>query len=273
MTLKGNRWGIQAWRRRHDAAYGGAGAEWSPADPLPVSGLLPEHWYRSDQGLWQDAGVTPAVLDGDVVGRWEDISANADHVNQANAGNKPTLQSGAADLLGGHPVVRFDGINDYLQGAFTTGGAMAQPNTMFAVAKLDAIAVNDDADHYILMGDDIGNRDALLADNNTAPDTWIIYADTKLVGSASDSNWNIWSALFNGVVSQFWHNGISEAGSGNAGAESIDGLTVGAYFTGAAPWDGDVIEIILYDANLSNADKNTIGNYLATRYALAYTDI
>jgi len=252
---------------------GPVGALWTPALPLPVSGLLPEHWYRSDQGLWQDAGVTPAVNDGDVVGRWEDISTNADHVNQANAGNKPTLQNGAGDLLNGHPVVRFDGIDDYLQGTFTTGGNMLQPNTMILVAALDAAAVNDGVNHKITDGIALDSRAVTGQTATPNPDAWYIYSGAALNGNASDSNWHIWTALYAGVTSQLWINGISNAGPANAGVHTLTGLTVGTAYDGANPWDGDITEVILYNANLSDADKNTVGQYLATRYSLTYTDI
>ena len=86
------------------------------------------------------------------------------------------------------------------------------------------------------------------------------------------SDWNIWTILYNGASCQFWHNGVSEV-SGNAGANGIDGVTIGADIAGSDCWDGDIVEIIHYDADLSDADKNQVGNYLATRYGLTYTSI
>jgi hypothetical protein len=35
----------------------------------------------------------------------------------------------------------------------------------------------------------------------------------------------------------------------------------------------DMVELIAYDANLSDADKNQVGQYLATRYGLSWTSI
>ena len=248
---------------------------WSPALPTTDGGLLPEHWYRSDGPLWQDAGITPAVLDGAMVGRWEDITANADHVNQAGVAPRPTLQNGAGDLLNGCPVVRFDGIEDYLMGAFTTGGALAQPFTVFAVAALDAAAVNDDVSRKIYDSDDAVNRMIAGQYGGSIPNRWYVYAGAVLgpTAAASNSNWNLWTSLYNGATSQLWHNGVSLAGPGNAGAHNADGLTIGGAFDVTAQWDGDITEIIIYDADLSTADDNQVGNYLATRYGLAYTDI
>ena len=232
---------------------------WTPALPTSDGGVLPEHWYRSDQGLWQDAGVTPAASDGDVVGRWEDIAANADHVNQAVAANKPTLQNGVADLLNGHPVIRFDGVNDYLQGAFTTGGAIAQPFTVFAVAKLTSAGA---AFRFLTDGDDAVSR-LVLWQNNTAK--FSIFFGNALDDGASDTAWHYWSALAKGANSELWIDGTSVI-SGNAGANAPDGLTIGASATGTNRWVGDVAEIIIYASELSAADRVQVETYLDDRY-------
>jgi len=242
---------------------------WDPSQPTTDGDLLPDHWYRSDGPLWQDAGVTPAVLDGAVVGRWEDLTANADHVNQAVVANKPTRQT----VPGVGTVVRFDGTNDFLQGAFTAGGALTQPFTVFAVAALDAVAVNDGSNHLISDSDDVVSRLIAGANASTTPDKWYVYAGVVRVGNASNSNWNIWTIRHWGVLSRFWHNGIIEV-SADAGVQNADGLTIGAAFDGTALWDGDIAEYIIYDSDLSDADKNQVGNYLvAGRATLSYADI
>jgi hypothetical protein len=237
-------------------------ASWTPFLPT-AGGYYPEHWYRSDQGLWQDAGVTPAASDGDVVGRWEDL-ANADHVNQANAANKPTLQNGAGDLLNGHAVVRADGINDFLAGAFTVGGVLTQPFTYFAVAK-STVAAGAQRD---LWDSTTAARVVLFQSGGT----WYLYAGAAIASVPADTNWNIWTALYNGAGGQFWANGMSKA-VGNVGANNPGGLTMFARQGGGGEqWVGDMAEFIIYE-NLSNGDKNQVGQYLAARYALAYTNI
>ena len=252
----------------------GIGIPWTPALPTRDGGYLPEHWYRSDQGLWQDAGITPAVSDGDLIGRWEDLTANADHVGQANAGNKPTLQNGAGDLLNGHPVIRGDGIDDYLNCSYVTGGQMFQPITTFIVAKLGAAAVNDNNWRHIVGSRDIAQRMEHSINAGAVPDSWQIHAGATVAGTtATSSNWIIWTTRWNGASSQFWHNGISE-GSGNAGAGNPQGCTIfSRYNAGGAYWLGDIAEVLWYEADLSNGDKNQMGRYLADRYALTYTDI
>lgn len=245
-------------------------APWTPASPTP-GGYLPAHWYRSDQGLWQDAGATPATNDGDPVGRWEDLTANADHVDQATAANKPTLQNGAADLLNGHPVIRADGVNDYLYlSSFTNGGLMTQPNTVFIVATLNTIVQNTASS--FLAGVQVGARPYIIQTYTTGvPDPWATWAGAWLTGSPASTGWNVWTILHNGASSQFWKNGISQ-GAGNAGLEDLNGLYIFSN-NSANLADADTTEIILYNAALPDAAKNQVGQYLADRYGLNYTEI
>jgi len=247
-----------------------AATAWTPALPTTDGGVSPEHWYRSDDAYQDAARTTPVASDGDVVGNLTDKAVSADHVSQATTGNKPTWQNGAGDQLNGHPVIEFDGIDDWLRGAFTTGGALAQPFTVFVVAKLDVAATGDGASHAIGDSDDSTNR---MKMDQSSGNVWDIYAGVGLSGGASDSNWNIWLARFNGVTSTLWMNGILEAGPGNAGAHNPDGLTIGADRLGFSPWNGVFVERVTYDSDLSNADKNEVGTYLATRYGLSWTTI
>lgn len=247
-------------------------AAWTPALPTTDGGVLPDHWYRSDDA-YQDAGrTTPVAADGDVVGNWTDLTANADHVSQATTGNKPTWQNGVGDQLNGHPVIRFDGIDDWLRGTYTTGGALSIPFNLFLVSQLDPLVVNDGTRHAFTDGND-GLQRMICAQNNTpTPDSWSINGAAFVDGGPSNSNWNLWTVLFNGVTSQFWHNGISEA-IGNAGSPTPGGLQVGAIFAAAQPVLGNIAEVIIYNSYLSVADKNQVGNYASTRYSVAYTDI
>lgn len=233
----------------------------------PDDEVAAEHWYSASDGTWRDSiGGTPCG-DGDSVAVWEDQTANSDEATQP--GNQPTLQT---NELNGESIIRFDGANDYMQAPFTNGGTMSQPYTGFVVAKM-ASAVNDGNVYRLMDGSDISNRGILDKEVSATPDAWSIAAPTQLVGDDANANWNIWTFVFNGDNSAFWHNGVSQA-TGAAGTNTLAGITIGCNSSGSAFfWAGDVAEIILYAANLSTADKNTVGNYLADRYSLSYTDI
>jgi len=177
-----------------------------------------------------------------------------DNVPMAVAANQPLY---VANARNGHAGMLFDGTNDYLQGAFATGGALSQPISTFAVAQLDATDVNNNVSNKITDSDDALNRLLLGAYGVGTPDSWYLYAGVFLSGGTADSNWNIWSVLYNGAASQFWCNQTSVV-SGNAGADNADGLTIGADKAGLVPWKGYITSVIIVDPSLSNAQRTAM---------------
>jgi hypothetical protein len=210
--------------------------------------------YDGDGNL--DTAAIQSWLDADgasnayVVTVYDQV--NGDDVTQATKAAQPLY---VASLQNGRPGMRLDGSDDYLQGAFTNGGALSQPFSVFAAAKLDAAVVNDDSDHYLFDSDDPSNRMRLIQQDSQNPDAWYIFSGYSLLGGDSDGNWNLWACLFDGADSEFWKNQVSE-GSGGAGNENADGLTIGAYSGGLAHWDGDIaIPAIIADPALFAADR------------------
>jgi hypothetical protein len=144
---------------------------------------------------------------------------------------------------------------------------------VFVVAKLDASRVNADTNDRLIDGT-VLNTAAIFQRGASNPDAWAFYAGALQTGGDSDGNWNIWTALFHGANSQLWANGVTEAGPGNAGASAMAGLYV--FDTAGAPlspFKGKVAEVLIYASALSDADKNEVGQYLATRYGLSWTTI
>lgn len=66
-------------------------------------------WHKST--FWQDsAGTTPAVANGDVIGRADDWSGNNRHLSQGTTADKPTLDLTSEAFA----LMSFDGLSDYL---------------------------------------------------------------------------------------------------------------------------------------------------------------
>ena len=129
---------------------------------------------------------------------------------------------------------------------------MSQPFNVFGVAALDAVATTDGVRHVLVDSDDNTNR--MMVYKFETGDIWQLYAVTALPDGASDSSWNVWSVLFNGVASQFWIDGVSAA-TGSVGAHNADGLTIGADRAGGAGWDGDITSVVICDPSLSDAQR------------------
>jgi len=60
--------------------------------------------------------------------------------------------------------------------------------------------------------------------------------------------------------------------SANVGNEALTGLTIGARFSARSFNDGDIAEIIVYNASLTLEEINDVGGYLSTKYGLTWTE-
>lgn len=249
---------------------GGAAAAWTPDSPTDDGGVSPHTYFDLVNGLYQDSAKTTAVAsDGDVVGAEENQGSDTYDVVQATTANKPLYKTG---ILNGEPMLLFDGVDDYLAGAFA-GGLISQPITAFVVAQLASGRVNNNAGYNIIDGDDTTNRLVIFKGATGSPDTWEIFAGSTLVGSvAVDANAHILCAIFNGASSELIVDGASHA-TGNAGTKGIDGLSVGRYPGGSGYWSDYIGKRLIYEGDLSTADKNQVGNFLADFYGLTWTDI
>jgi hypothetical protein len=204
--------------------------------------------YDSDGNL--DTAAISAWLGGsDGYGVTFYDQAGDDDVTQST---KAAQSLYVASMQNGHPGFRFDGNSDYMQGAFTNGGALSQPFNVFAAAKLDAAAVNDGNYHTITGGDDDSNRLNVRQNITTNPDTWGV--NQLITDTETDGNWHLFSFLADDPDSELYLD-TSLIKTNNSGV-GLDGLTVGADRNGNQLWDGDIaIPAIIADPALSSADR------------------
>lgn len=66
--------------------------------PLNLPGLVA--WYQADDGVYSDAGTTPAVNNG-TVQQWNDASGNGRHLSQLTGANQPTYKTNSQNGLPG----------------------------------------------------------------------------------------------------------------------------------------------------------------------------
>lgn len=103
---------------------------------FPLS-LSPFAWWRVVPGsIWQDtAGTTAAAVDGDPVGRVDDLSGNARHLLQSTAAARPVYRTS-----GGLHWLEFDGVDDRLR---VTWSSTAQPITRIGSLYQISWTLND----------------------------------------------------------------------------------------------------------------------------------
>jgi len=175
-----------------------------------------------------------------------------DPVTQAVEAAQPLYVASAQN---GHAAAVFNGTSQYLQGAFTIGGAVSQPVNVLAVAQLTA-APSENAVRKIFDGNDSTNR--MLTGKLNAASSYVhhMYAGVSLLSTvAADGACHIWTTAFNGGSSVLRRDGVS-IDSGNAGTANLDGITMGANYTGAADfWQGPIAAVLVLDPALSVADR------------------
>ncbi|MGH9226165.1 MAG: hypothetical protein ACRD2W_20810, partial [Acidimicrobiales bacterium] len=221
----------------------------APFSPAHVAGM--QAWFKAD---------SLGLADGAAVGSWADSSTFGRHATQGTAAKQPTFK---AAIVGGKPVVRFDGVDDTLQ--TTTWAAVAQPTTIFVVAKAAATAPGA---AFAMVLDDVGGaaRNVLYY---SASSQWLMHAGANVVGPAVDLAAHIFALGFNGAASKIRVGGGAGV-TGDAGAQGFDGLTLGNDFFASFPFNGDIAEVVAYAGLLSLGDLDAVGGHLAAKYGLSW---
>lgn len=214
------------------------------ADPTDVTGLL-RRW-RAD---------TIAQANNSAVSSWAALTGGAT-LAQATGSLQPLyITSG----INGHPVVRFDGVDDMLTATITD---RAQPHTWIVVAKL--------ASTGSLWKTAIQSGSEVWADSGG----WTGYAGTGLITSTHTTNPAVVTTVINGGSSAVYIDGGLGA-SGAAGSLTTGtALAVGEHpNTGLSrPFDGDIAEILLYDHALTAGERATVHSYVQDRYGITVSD-
>jgi hypothetical protein len=251
---------------------------WSPFTPASVTGL--QAWYdASDASTLFDAtsGGSLVAADG-AVARWQDKSGNGRHFTQSSSGSRPlrktSQQNGLATLL-------FDGANDLLTGPDIADYLQSgQAETVFVVMKTlstgerhEILSKQDQAGgwRFLIESD---NKATLFFDSNASNRTTVA---TSSVVSTSAYTLLAWKASGGSLTTSaaIYRNGTtlgtSVSGSVASVPDNSDALVCGAsYYQGAAydTINGNIAEIIIYDAALSDTDRAAVESYLMTKWAI-----
>jgi hypothetical protein len=232
---------------------GVGGASFSPPS---ISGM--KLWLKADALV---------LNDGDAVGTWADSSANANDAMQATAANKPTFKT---NIVNGKPVVRFDGVNDYLNLPNAFSGLTAAE--VFIVLRLanDPPAVDtktglwtfgSDAQntHFPYTDGVVYDQFGTTARKNTGDPTTDFAAAFRLYNVVSQAG--EWTSRIN--TTQHYTTATNTVGFTTAPLLGYGNVGGGNYYL-----DGDVAEALLYDSVLSGSNRASVENYLNGKYAL-----
>ena len=219
--------------------------------------------------LWLKADDLTGLADGDPVSTWTDASGGGNNANGSGAA-RPSYRT---NVLAGAPVLRFDGADDRLALPNLLAGASAA--TAFFVARLSL----DPPSLALRTGPPLGNfgNNGVVGDHYPFTDG-VVYTDfgsnaRKTVGdpAASLASWHVgafrsaagdWRAWLN--ESLLFSTSTNTVGFG---AAPLVGRAEGA--NGPYHFDGDLAEVIVYDAALSDDDRQRVVRYLGGKYGIA----
>lgn len=212
-------------------------------------------WLRADQGI---------TLNGSSVAAWDDITANNNDWEQTTAAEQPLF---VADAMNGEPVVRFDGVDNGLTaGDILTGLTEAE---VFVVLKIDTDPPGNEAQSglWVMSGAQATHypyTDGVIYESFGTDTRKTVGDPTPLLTSPRIYNIstaaNAWTARLDGAE-------LHTTGTNTVGwtANPVIGPSAGGtYFL-----DGDIAEVLLYDAVLSAGDRTLVHAYLGARYGIS----
>jgi len=224
-------------------------------------------WYEADHGVWADtAGTTPASANGSVQ-RWDDRSNNAAHATQATASLLPTLRAaGLNGRAGLEFVANFSSTKDQLDFA----SIILSNFTAFLVYS----APNFGAASYIISNAIVGIGSGTSSVNPAAGA--FAFDGVRVRGS---TNVSTAPRLVSHTNSTVRYGGVDATHLGSwdhAPNETVTGLTldrIGGRNTTSLAFNGILSAILVFSENLSNANMNVVGQYLADKYSFTWTNV
>jgi hypothetical protein len=219
--------------------FAGAGPSQTPDQ---IAGL--KLWLKAD---------SLSLSDGDPVSTWADSSGNGNDATQGTAGLRPLYKT---NIVGGKPVVRFDGTDDYL--ALT--GLNLTDFTAFVVYQTSGnnVLLGNAGTNFQIFGIGNGANAYSFYDNLTFLSSDIL--------SAPRTSWNQGCITRSGSTVSFFESGVSR-NSGTSGL--LVTLQAIGQVIGVAYTNGDIAEIIIYNSALSTSDRQSIENYVLVKYGFA----
>lgn len=226
--------------------------------------------------LWLDANDASTITEtSGSVSQWNDKSGNNSHATQSTGAAQPITGTRTANGLN---ALDFDGTDDFmdLPSSLYTGLGEGN-NTMFFVFKNDA---PDDQQRYI-SGFAFGGgstRYGLIYSLTLGSDISGFNASSfdpvNLDTITADTDTHIDGVTRNGSNVTVFRDGSTHIKTEVKGSNvTVTGMRLGANGTPSEFLHGALCEILIYKKALTDAEKNLVGNYLATKWGITWANI
>jgi Concanavalin A-like lectin/glucanases superfamily len=215
---------------------------------IPTAGM--HLWLRTDAGI---------TLNGNNVARWVDQSGNGRSAAMTIAARQPAYVLGG---LNGWPVLRFAGAQSMVLDAATAPTTY----TVFVVGK------NSRADESfsMILGPGGSNPNNQLRWENGNQAMFVGLGNNLPVTNATVGNTRTYHALalrYDGSTISSYRDGVLRSSSSHSTTGPWRLNQIGAYYDSFF-MTGDLAEILIFNRALTEAERQSIGVYLRSKYGL-----
>lgn len=213
-------------------------------------------WFKADS-------LASTLNDGDPVATWADQSGNGNDATQSSGSLKPLFKTA---IIGGRPVVRFDGVDDRMDTSTFTQNAAGTVFCVFikqgngpAFARFWEIGTNN---NFALVEDAGGGqinaqvKDGVPIALIASPTLGQVY----LIGMDRDGGGTNTGTAFLAGTSVG-----TQTGTPSTGAIALH-LSHGGGGDGGAKCD--IAELMIYNRQLTPNERNTVFRYLGSKYSI-----
>jgi hypothetical protein len=224
-----------------------------PSQPAPggvITGL--GVWLKANQGVFADAGITPAT-DAGVVQRWADATSLANNATQTGS----PVYNTTSNLINFNPTLYYDGASGHNL-SFSTNNRYS----IFTMSRMEGSL------NRRVFSSRIGN--ALIGYWNTRED--VIFLDGSpniLGGSAASTNPRLYATVRNntGAYQMFRNGSLLYSGATSNNTNWQIGIANGGSATSEAS-RAFVAEVIQYDRDLNADELTRVQSYMAIKYGV-----
>lgn len=213
--------------------------------------------------FWASDPAWSPPSDGGSVATWHDASGNGYDATQASASLQPIYH---VTGFNGQPGVTFDGVDDYLQTA--AFNALSQPVTLVVIRKF--LTFNSAGSNIDVDG--LTSTTEFQAGANVNGQ-YQLYAGSALAYGTFDTTPHLVVGQFNSTNNDdlLYLDGLPVL-LGNAGTNTMKGLTLGAQYDGTTNANVQVAFVGLLGRRLTVTERQNITRWARDTYGIAITD-
>lgn len=212
-----------------------------------------------DLKLWIDIDDNSTITEssGDI-SQVDDKSGEGNDLSQVTGSLQPSLITAAHN---GKDTMRFDGVDERIDRATFTGGELTQPNTIFIVCTMPSATLET-----VFDGTSSGGSTRHVFQRNTT--AYQVFAGLAPTFDTVNTAFAQFNLLFNTTSSDMRRNKTNLATGISVGSETLDGFRIGANITPGQFAAIDVSEVLVYNADVSDTNRDSIETYLENKWGV-----